>query len=173
MTTRFIIFSLFSLVFTAFAGVTPLLAQEDSPAFRSTPYPLPRFVSLNADEVYVRAGPGQRYPVRWVFKKKDLPVEIILEYENWRKIRDYDGMTGWVHHSLLSGRRSGIIQAQHIVSVYKNPDVEARLVAYVETGTVGALESCEGAWCKIEASGYKGWVERKFIWGVYENENFD
>src|SRR4026209_512491 len=67
--------------------------------------PLPRFASLRSDEVNVRTGPGPRYPIDWVFKRKAMPVEIVAEYENWRKIRDWQGASGWVHQSLLSGQR--------------------------------------------------------------------
>src|SRR5919204_606278 len=74
--------------------------------------PLPRFASLRSDEVNVRTGPGTRYPVDWVFKRKGMPVEIVAEFENWRKIRDWQGASGWVHQSLLTGKRSFIIPAK-------------------------------------------------------------
>ncbi|HKH69397.1 MAG TPA: SH3 domain-containing protein, partial [Reyranella sp.] len=63
--------------------------------------PIPRFASLRSDEVNVRTGPGPRYPIDWVFKRKAMPVEIVAEFENWRKIRDWQGASGWVHQSLL------------------------------------------------------------------------
>src|SRR5262245_5050819 len=67
--------------------------------------PIPRFASLRSDEVNVRSGPGTRYPVEWVFKRKSMPVEIVAEYDIWRKIRDWQGASGWVHQSLLTGKR--------------------------------------------------------------------
>src|SRR5215471_20860346 len=74
--------------------------------------PIPRFATLKSDEVNVRTGPGSRYPVDWVFKRKGMPVEIVAEYEVWRKIRDWQGASGWVHQSLLTGKRSFIIPAK-------------------------------------------------------------
>ena len=98
-------FAFFLLSAPVFAEKQPE-SQKESKAFRSTEYPLPRFVSLRSDEVYVRTGPGQKYPVQWIFRKKDVPVEIILEYDVWRKVKDYDGHEGWVHKTLLSGKRT-------------------------------------------------------------------
>ena len=82
--------------------------------------PIPRFASLRSDEVNVRTGPGARYPVDWVFKRKTMPVEIVAEYENWRKIRDWQGASGWVHQSLLTGKRSFIIPSK-ADSLHKTP----------------------------------------------------
>ena len=164
----------FLAVFLLFPAVLP--AQDDpadSSAFRSTTYPLPRFVSLGSDKVYVRTGPGQRYPIKFLYKKSGLPVEVILEYEAWRKIRDQEGDEGWVHKSLLSGRRTGLIRSEDLVSVYQKPKTEARIVAYIEPNAIGGLKECQDGWCTFESAGYKGWVETKYIWGVYEGEDFD
>lgn len=171
-TVKQYIAALLFLFFLA-VGADVRAQDESSSVFRSTNFPLPRFVSLNAGEVNVRTGPGQRYPVKWVFKKKGLPVEIILEFEHWRKIRDYEGEEGWIHKSLLTGRRSGLIRSEDLVLLYRKPEPKARLLAYMEPGALAQVERCKGIWCEIETGGYKGWAERKFIWGVYENENFD
>ena len=102
------VFTLILALLCVFPGVSGAETEKD--AFRSTPYPLPRYVSLASDQVYVRAGPGSRYPIQWEFRKKGLPVEIVLEFDTWRKIKDYEGQEGWVHQSLLSGRRTGLIR---------------------------------------------------------------
>src|SRR5436305_4699840 len=73
--------------------------------------PIPRFVSLKSDKVNVRAGPTRDHDVAWIYTRAGLPVEITAEYENWRRIRDWEGAEGWVYHSLLSGRRTGLVQA--------------------------------------------------------------
>ncbi len=146
-------------------------------AFRSTTFPLPRFVSLDQGEVYVRAGPGQKYPIKWVFRREGLPVEVILEYENWRKVRDHENQEGWVYHTLLSGKRTGIVLANGEVPVYQQPfeDNEKKSIVniMIEPFVVVDIESCEGNWCDILVTGYGGWVERKYLWGIYEDENFD
>lgn len=151
----------------------PLVMAEPSEAFRSTNYPVPRFLSLRSDEVYVRSGPGRKYPVQWVFKKAGLPVEVILEYDNWRKIRDFDGSVGWVHQSLLSGKRTAIIDTKQLVEIYKKPNEKSRVMAKLESKLVVEIDACETLWCSVNATGYKGWIEKKMLWGVYEHEKFD
>lgn len=147
--------------------------REVPDAFHATGLPLPRFVSLQADEVYVRTGPGAKYPIQWIYKKAGVPVEIILEYEVWRKIKDIKGDTGWVHQSLLSGKRRGILTGEEIVKVLQKPRDDARPAANIEPGAMFDIKECQAEWCRIDASGYGGWIRREFIWGVYPEENFD
>src|SRR5215475_1432117 len=90
--------------------------------------PIPRFASLRSDEVNVRTGPGPRYPIDWVFKRKGMPIEIVAEYENWRKIRDFQGASGWVYQGLLTGKRSFIIPSK-VANLYKTPATAAEVVA--------------------------------------------
>jgi SH3-like domain-containing protein len=131
--------------------------------------PIPRFASLRSDEVNVRTGPGARYPVDWVFKRKTMPVEIVAEYENWRKIRDWQGASGWVHQSLLTGKRSFIIPSK-AASLHKTPATSAEVVAKLEPEVMGEIRSCAGDWCRIKVSGVSGWIERTGMWGVYKSE---
>lgn len=142
--------------------------------FRSTDYPLPRFVTISSNKAYVRTGPAKKYPVKWVYTEKGLPVEVVLEFENWRKIRDMVGDEGWIHHSLLSGRRGAIIQTKNgeneLVTIYRKPKEGARAVAKLGNGVVTSIEECRISYCKINANGFKGWVDRDYIWGVYSKE---
>lgn len=149
------------------------LAAEESPAFRSTSFPLPRFVSLSSSEVFVRSGPGSRYPVKWAYHKKALPVEVILEYEVWRKIRDVDGETGWVHQSMISGKRTGMIKSDDKVALRQKPKENGYKIAMLEPRVVVGLEKCQKDWCRISASGYHGWLERSRLWGVYDKETIE
>lgn len=137
--------------------------------------PIPRFVSLNNDKVFVRAGPALRYPIKWIFQKKGMPVEIIQEFDTWRKIRDRDGDEGWIHQSLLSGKRYILVQepAGEQVPLQKSEDVASFVIAKVEPGVVGRLERCGVLRCAVEIGGYSGWMERKYLWGIYDNEKFD
>ena len=131
--------------------------------------PIPRFASLRSDEVNVRTGPGSRYPVDWVFKRKAMPVEIVAEYENYRKIRDWQGASGWVHQSLLTGKRSFII-ASKAASLHKTPASSAEVVAKLEPEVMGEIRSCAGDWCRVKTASVTGWVERTRLWGVYKSE---
>lgn len=148
----------------AFAGDKPTSAQR-----KGSGLPIPRFASLRSDEVNVRTGPGSRYPVDWMFKRKAMPVEIVAEYENWRKIRDWQGASGWVHQSLLTGKRSFIINAK-TASLYKTPAASAEVVARLEPEVLGEIRSCAGDWCRVKVSGVSGWIERSGMWGVYKSE---
>jgi SH3-like domain-containing protein len=159
------------------AGVaTDAAAQSESlegVAKTSSGLPIPRFVTLAAEKVFVRTGPALRYPIKWVYQRERLPVEIIQEFDTWRKIRDMDGDDGWVHQSLLSGDRSAIVKGEGNVGVRKEAQADSRIVAYLEPTVITALEACHGAWCEIKADGYEGFVERKFLWGIYDSEDFD
>ncbi len=147
--------------------------DQSSPAFRSTAFPLPRFVSLSSDEVFARSGPGSRYPVKWTYHKKGLPVEVILEYEVWRKIRDFEGETGWVNQSLISGKRTAIIKNSGQVPLLQKPRESATKLAMLDPRVVVGLDKCEGEWCRVSITGYQGWLKRDQIWGVYDKENID
>ncbi|MGH7093724.1 MAG: SH3 domain-containing protein [Stellaceae bacterium] len=131
--------------------------------------PLPRFESLRADKVYLRTGPGGRYPIEWVYVRRGLPVEILLADEHWRKIRDWQGSTGWVHEKMVWPHREVIVTGG-IRLLHRNPGFDAPVIARVEPGVIGRLEGCAGAWCRIEAGDYTGWVRRGDVWGVFANE---
>lgn len=134
--------------------------------------PLPRFVSLRSDEVNVRTGPGPRYPVEWVFVRRYMPVEIIEEFDTWRQIRDWQGTVGWVHQSMLSGRRTVIVSGE-VRTLRREASTESPAVARAEAGVVGRLSECEGDWCRVEIGGFEGWLERAAFWGTREDEEID
>lgn len=146
-------------------GPEPAWAQ----AGRSTGLPLPRFVSLAADRVNVRFGPGKQYPVNWVFARKGMPVEIIAEFDTWRKIHDFDGEEGWIHSSLLSSRRT-IMVIGEVRQVRRTPTESARIVLRAEPGVIGDLFDCEETWCRVEIEGRRGWLQRSEFWGTRPGE---
>jgi SH3-like domain-containing protein len=131
--------------------------------------PVPRFVSLKESKVNLRAGPGERYPIDWVFTKKGLPVEILQEYDVWRKVRDAEGSVGWVHERLVSGARTVIVTGA-IRTLHADPDAASAPVARAEPGVVARLLECRGPWCRVEAQDIKGWLKRDEVWGVFADE---
>lgn len=135
-----------------------------------TGMPLPRYVSLRSDTVYVRAGPGMRFPVKWVYQRRSYPLQVVQEFDTWRKIKDADGDEGWVHQSLLSGNRHVLVTGTEPVTIFKKPESDARPVAQVEPGVVAKLNECEDNWCDVSVSGYDGWLLKASLWGVYERE---
>ncbi|HET8727322.1 MAG TPA: SH3 domain-containing protein [Alphaproteobacteria bacterium] len=152
------------------------LSLPAGPASADSGLPVPRFVTLGSDEINVRTGPGSRYPVDWVFVRRNLPVEIVAEFDTWRRIRDVEGTEGWVHQAMLSGRRSLVVTGPDIRDLRAEPSPSAATVARAEPGVVGRLLRCpaEGdagaGWCYAEIGGYRGWIARSDIWGIYPGE---
>ena len=130
---------------------------------------VPRFVTLRSDQVNLRVGPGENYPIEWVLTRKDMPVEIIKEFENWRMIRDWQGTEGWVHERMLAGKRAVIIKGG-IRTLRREPDVASPAVAHAEPGVIARLMECRADWCRVDAADHTGWVQRGDLWGVYPDE---
>ncbi|HTR17155.1 MAG TPA: SH3 domain-containing protein [Acetobacteraceae bacterium] len=137
----------------------------------STGLPLPRFVSLRSDNVNLRTGPGTRYPIDWVYKRRELPVRIEREFDVWRLISAPDGTKGWVHQATLTGRRGFLVTGdEHVLRAEASETADA--VARLKPGVVGRLMSCDpGAeWCRVQVKGYKGWLRRSDFWGTLPGE---
>lgn len=167
---RFRAFACFCLILAAFAGVAPraVFAQTMGPSGN----PLPRFVSVSANKAYMRTGPGRQYPVDWVYERRGLPMEVIDEFGAWRKVRDHEGVTGWMLVSLLSGKRMAMIRGKRR-ALLMEPALDAPVLIYADAGVLGAIETCEGLWCELTVDGTEVWVERRHLWGVYPNEVID
>jgi SH3-like domain-containing protein len=135
--------------------------------------PLPRFVSLRADTVNLRTGPGSRYPIEYVYHRKGYPLEIVAEFDQWRQVRDWQGTEGWVHQRMVNGARNVVIQGTQRI-LRASGDSGAAPVAKLDPGVIAHLLECSTAWCRIEvqngASDVKGWLSRNEIWGVLPGE---
>ncbi len=139
-------------------------------------FPVPRFVSLKAPRVNVRVGPGEDYKVSWVFTRSQLPVEIIAEFENWRRVRDSDGEVGWVFHSLLSGKRTAVVapwEKGDPVAVRAGAAASTGVTAWLDPGVLAGVERCDKGWCEVSGAGFSGWIEASRLWGVYPDEEID
>ena len=136
--------------------------------------PIPRYASLRANAVNLHVGPGNNYPVDWRYVRQGMPVEIIAEFDTWRQIRDWQGTQGWVHKSLLSGRRT-IWILHTIKNLRKDADTKSQVIARLEPGVVARALECKNNWCRIEVNSptgnrLRGWIKRTSLWGVYPNE---
>lgn len=151
----------------------PALAQSASGAAATvgpvTGRPLPRYASLASARVNARAGPGVEYPIRWAYQRRFLPVMIVAESQNWRKIRDHDGDESWVHHALLSGRRSFLVEGR-IALLMSEPFAEAPPLLRAEPGVMGELQGCDDSWCRVVLADRQGYLPRDRIWGVTATE---
>jgi len=138
--------------------------------------PVPRYVSLKTDRVNLREGPSKDHATIWVFQRAGLPVEITAEFETWRKVRDSEGAEGWVLHSLLSGRRTGVVapgKKGESFKIFAKANGAADLAATLQSGVISNIRACDGAWCLIEGEGYKGYIQQSNLWGVYPNEKIE
>jgi SH3-like domain-containing protein len=155
------------------AAAAPVRAAGDS---TTSGLPVPRFVSLKADRVNVRGGPDKDHDVSWIYTRVGWPVEITAEFENWRRIRDSDGTEGWVYHSLLSGKRTAVVQLKaktDLAPLRAKPDAEAPVIAQLQSGVLGSIKSCSGLWCRLVGEGFDGFIEQNRLWGVYPDEKIE
>jgi SH3-like domain-containing protein len=138
--------------------------------------PMPRFVSLKPDKVNVRQGPSRDQTVAFIYQKANLPVEVIAEFENWRRIRDADGSEGWVLQNLLSGKRTALIapwSKQPTLPLLASADRKATAVAMLQPGVQATIKSCTSNWCRINGDGFDGWIQESNLWGAYPGEAVD
>ncbi len=144
---------LFSLVFT---GQTA--RADDSKV---------EYASLRKSEVYVRYGPSQDHPIKWIYRAKSLPVKVNRKFDQWRKIEDISGDTGWVHAALLTSKKTALISSDApYVLIRKKPESNSTATLRVEPGNILNISECEGDYCKVSISGYKGYVEKNVLWGI-------
>ena len=154
------------------------LAHAQSVAKGASGLPLPRFVSLKARRVNLRIGPSKDYAVEWLYTRSGIPMEIIQEYDHWRRVRDPDGTEGWIHKSLLTGDRTAVVapwkrgEREVFVVLRESPLLSADTIAKMEPGVVVSVAECNGKWCRGEVQGARGWVAQDEIWGVYPGEAF-
>ncbi len=133
--------------------------------------PLPRFASLKTDEVNLRSGPGLRYPIEWVYKRRELPVQIEREFESWRLISDQEGVKGWVHQATLVGRRTFVVTGGER-TIRADANEQADALAQLKPGVIGRIRACEATagWCQVQVGDYRGWLKRDAFWGLNPGE---
>lgn len=151
------------------ANVAAAVAQERGPV---TNLPLPRYVSLKANEANARRGPNTTHRIDWVYKRRDLPLRVTAEFEHWRRVEDMEGRGGWMHYALLSGVRTAIV-AGDMTQLRTRADPTARELALLERGVIGTLRSCQQVWCQMDVNDLTGWVRKDALWGVASDEVID
>jgi SH3-like domain-containing protein len=139
-------------------------------------FPIPRFLTLKSNRVNVRKGPSSDHAVAWVFQRKGLPVEVIAESENWRKIRDSSGAEGWILQQMLSGRRFAMVpdwNKDKVIVLHEKETERSTPVVKLLPGVVAQIESCSGNWCYLTTDDYEGYAKQSELWGVYPDEVVD
>ena len=122
------------------------------------------FLSLKNNEVYVRVGPSKEYPIKFVYKKKFLPIEVLDKSETWIKIRDFENNSGWIHISQVSKKKSAINKKNNSV-LYKKPTIFSKPIAKLEIGRLVLIKKCKLKWCKISSGNFSGWIYKNSLWG--------
>lgn len=149
----------------------PPPATRDAGKGSVTGLPIPRFVALRTGDVNLRKGPGFRYPIEWIYQRRDLPVEILREFEVWRLVETPDGARGWMHEATLVGRRTLLVQGAD-ATLRASPRDDASPVAILKVGVIGRIRSCDSgsAWCRVRVGDHDGYLRRSQFWGTLPNE---
>jgi SH3-like domain-containing protein len=122
------------------------------------------YLSLKNNEVNVRVGPSKKYPVKFTYKKKNLPLEILDKSDTWRKIKDFEKNSGWIHISQLSKKKSAINVKNNSI-LYKKSTIYSEPIAKLEIGRLVLIKKCKDKWCKITSGDYSGWIFQSSLWG--------
>ncbi len=122
-----------------------------------------KFLSLKKNKVNVRYGPGFDFPIKYIYKKINLPIKQIDKKENFRRIIDYKKNSGWIHISQLKKLNSVITEKDKIL--FKKPSIFSKPIANIKKGRLLLIKKCENEWCKVETGVFKGWVDNKNLWG--------
>jgi len=156
--------------------LTVIVAARAGNDLTASGLPVPRFVSVKADKVNVHRGPDQNQDVTWIYTRVGWPVEIIAEFENWRRIRDSDGAEGWVYHAMLSGKRTASLQLKsraELGELHAKPDAQSPVTARLQSGVLATVKHCTGTWCRLVGDAFDGWIAQDKLWGVYPNEKIE
>ena len=137
---------------------------------KETGLEIPRYISLKSNDANIRVGPSKNYPIEIKYIKKNYPLKILEEYEEWRKVEDFNRNIGWIHKSLISGARTGIILSNDNKTIRLLNTLDGNVIGEISEGNVVYLDKCKIDWCLISAGNFKGWMNKKFIWGVKEKE---
>ena len=128
-------------------------------------YPIePKYASLKKDRVYLRWNASFDAPIKFIYQKKNLPILIIDKYDVWKKVRDIEGMEGWIHTSMISNKKTFINNKEQSLLKYK--DNSNIVKAIIKKGVVGKIINCDEIFCKVKIKPYRGWVEKKYLWGI-------
>jgi SH3-like domain-containing protein len=141
-------------------------------AFAAASGPQPYFVSIKVEEAYMREGPSDMHRVKWIYRRKGLPLEVIATFDVWRRVRDMDGEVGWMHMALLTRDRTAVVTQGPGAEVRARDDTTSQVVANAQAGAIGRLLGCGTLTCEVEFAGAEGWVARSRLWGIHGGEEY-
>jgi len=154
----------------AFISIIIFSQVSNADTGKETGLEIPRYVSLKSDDTNIRVGPSKNYPIEIKYIVKNYPLKILEEYEDWRKVQDFKNNIGWIHKSLISGTRTGIVLSNDSKNIKLLNTLEGNVIGEIGKGNIVFLEKCKIDWCLVSLENYKGWVDKIYIWGVKEKE---
>ena len=156
----------FGALLTGFVvlGVGP--ARADGPKVTPSGLEVPRYVSLKYDQVNARNGPDEAHQLLWIYHAKGMPVQVVAETREWRRVCDPEGGLAWVHKRTTDGRRTAMRVQPTTLPLLGSPKEGAKVTAYLKGRAVAALDKCDKGWCKLRADGAAGWAKESDIWGA-------
>ena len=162
------------IVLLCMIGVFVAVAKDNTPKSQNSDS-LPRFESLRDETVNARSGPGTKYPIEWVYKQKSAPVEVIAEFENWRRIRDWQGSESWVMYQLLARKRFARVITPGENNLYAKDNYKSKIIARIEDEVIGEIIKCPASnnFCLLSFNKIEGWMPRQNLYGIYEDEIID
>ncbi len=137
---------------------------------KETGLEIPRYISLKSDEANIRVGPSMNYPIVVRYIIKNYPLKVLEEYNEWRKVEDFKKNVGWIHKSLISGTRTGIVLSNDNENIQLLNTLDGNVIGEIGNGNIINLEKCKINWCLVSANNFKGWIDKKYIWGVKKRE---
>ena len=137
---------------------------------KETGLEIPRYVSLKSDNANIRVGPSKNYPIEIKYIKKNYPLKVLDEYKEWRKVEDFDRNIGWIHKSLISGIRTGIVLSNDNKNISILNTLDGNVIGEIGNGNIVFLEKCKIDWCLVSIGDFEGWMDKNYIWGVKEKE---
>ena len=155
----------------AFISIIIFSQVSDADIGKETGLEIPRYVSLKSNDVNLRVGPSINYPIKLKYIKKNLPIEVVDEYNVWRKVKDHENNIGWIHKSLIKGDRFILTNNKNVKNIYNRPN--GKLVGVIKSNNIINLENCLVDWCYISHVEISGWISKDYVWGVYKNEIYN
>ena len=154
----------------AFISIIIFSQVSNADIGKETGLEIPRYISLKSDDANIRVGPSKNYPIEIKYIKKNYPLKVLEEYEEWRKVEDFNKNIGWIHKSLISGIRTGIVLSNNNKNIKLLNTLDGNIIGEIGYGNIIFLEKCKIDGCLISSGNFEGWMDKKYIWGVKEKE---
>jgi len=166
-----LLYKIFSMqIVIAFISIIIFSQESNADIGKETGLEIPRYVSLKSNDANIRVGPSKNYPIEIKFIKKNYPLKVLEEYEDWRKVEDFQKNFGWIHKSLISGTRTGIVLSNDNKTIKLLNTLNGNVIGEIGKGNIVFLEKCKIDWCLVSLGNFKGWIDKKYIWGVKKKE---